>query len=73
MNYAGHEKLRADVAELANNMSDLREALNDMEHRYRFDSGVLTERLSRQTLFRINALFMAAYNEILELDARFKD
>ncbi|WP_080179153.1 hypothetical protein [Salmonella enterica] len=73
MNYAGHEKLRADVAELANNMSDLRNALNDMDHRYRFDSGVLTERLSRQTLFRINALFMAAYNEILELDACFKD
>lgn len=73
MNYAGHEKLCADVAELANNMSDLRDALNDMEHRYRFDSGVLTERLTRQTLFRVNALFMAAYNEILELDACFKD
>ncbi|EHM5632405.1 hypothetical protein R2C72_003901 [Salmonella enterica] len=72
MNYAGHEKLRADVAELANNMSDLRDALNDMD-RYRFDSGVLTERLARQTLFRINALFMVAYNEILELDACFKD
>lgn len=41
MNYAGHEKLRADVAELANSMSDLRDALNDMEHRYRFDSDVL--------------------------------
>lgn len=37
MNYAGHEKLRAEVAELANNMSDLRDALNDMEHRYRAD------------------------------------
>ncbi|EGK0962938.1 hypothetical protein IOM74_004486 [Salmonella enterica] len=73
MNYAGHEKLREEVAELANNMSDLRDALNDMEHRYRFDSGVLTERLTRQTLFRVNALFMAAYNEILELDACFKD
>lgn len=73
MNYAGHEKLRAEVAELANNMSDLRDALNDMEHRYRFDSGVLTERLTRQTLFRVNVLFMAAYNEILELDACFKD
>ena len=73
MNYAGHEKLRAEVAELANNMSDLRDALNDMEHRYRFDSGVLTERLTRQTLFRINVLFMAAYNEIPELDACFKD
>ncbi|EAB3051361.1 hypothetical protein ABRC56_003493 [Salmonella enterica] len=73
MNYAGHEKLREEVAELANNMSDLRDALNDMEHRYRFDSDVLTERLTRQTLFRVNALFMAAYNEILELDACFKD
>lgn len=73
MNYSGHEKLRADVAELANNMSDLRDALNDMERRYRFDSDVLTERLSRQTLFRINALFMAAYNEIYELDSCFQD
>lgn len=43
MNYAGHEKLRADVAELANSMSDLRDALNDMQHRYRFDSDVLNE------------------------------
>ncbi|EDG8466805.1 hypothetical protein AIB29_20095 [Salmonella enterica subsp. enterica serovar Muenchen] len=73
MNYAGHEKLRADVAELANSMSDLRDALNDMEHHYRFDSDVLTERLARQTLFRTRALFMAAYNEILELDSCFKD
>ncbi|ECF5900763.1 hypothetical protein FNH43_15675 [Salmonella enterica subsp. salamae] len=73
MNYAGHEKLRADVAELANSMSDLRDALNDVEHRYRFDSDVLTERLTRQTLFRTRTLFMAAYNEILELDTCFKD
>ncbi|EFP3445363.1 hypothetical protein HP277_003975 [Salmonella enterica] len=73
MNYAGHEKLREEVAELGNNMSDLRDALNDMEHRYRFDSDVLTERLTRQTLFRVNTLFMAAYKEILELDACFKD
>ncbi|ENH27285.1 hypothetical protein ECP03048163_5064 [Escherichia coli P0304816.3] len=32
MNYAGHEKLRADVAEVANTMCDLRARLNDMEH-----------------------------------------
>ncbi|EAZ9185779.1 hypothetical protein FNH73_19905 [Salmonella enterica subsp. salamae] len=73
MNYAGHEKLRAEMAEVANNMCDLRATLNGMEHRYRFDSDVLAERLARQTLFRINALFMEAYNEILELDACFKD
>ncbi|ATZ30330.1 hypothetical protein IO973_003923 [Escherichia coli] len=73
MNYAGHEQLRAEVAALANNMCDLRATLNELEHRYRFDSDVLAERLMRQTLFRINSLFMAAYNEILELDACFKD
>ncbi len=44
MNYAGHEKLRADVAEVANSMCDLRDRLNDMEHRCRFDSDVLVER-----------------------------
>lgn len=60
MNYAGHEKLRAEVADVANSMCDLRATLNGMEHRYRFDSDVLAERLTRQTLFRINALFMAA-------------
>ena len=73
MNYAGHEQLRAEVAGLANAMCDLRTALNDIEHRYRFDSDVLTERLVRQTLFRVNALFASAYNDILELDACFKD
>ncbi|CAK9887155.1 MAG: hypothetical protein XXXJIFNMEKO3_LKCDNKCA_00103 (plasmid) [Candidatus Erwinia impunctatus] len=72
MNYAGHEKLRAEIAEVANNMCDLRATLNGIEHRYRFDSGVLAERLTRQTLSRINTLLMAAYNEILELDACFK-
>lgn len=49
MNYAGHKKLRADVAEVANTMCDLRARLNDMEHRCRFDSDVLVERLARQT------------------------
>lgn len=33
MNYAEHEKLRVEVAEVANAMSDLRGRLNDMEHR----------------------------------------
>ncbi|MCV5445932.1 hypothetical protein OFN46_30600, partial [Escherichia coli] len=47
--------------------------LNDMEHRCRFDSDVLVERLARQTLYRANRLFMEAYTEILELDACFND
>lgn len=70
MNYAGHENL----AEVANaTCRDLRARLNDMEHRCRFDSDVLVERLARQTLYRANRLFMEAYTEILELDACFKD
>lgn len=52
MNYAGHEKLRAEVAEVANTMCDLRARLNDMEHRCRFDSDVLVERLTRHVLLR---------------------
>ncbi|ECS9208324.1 hypothetical protein [Atlantibacter hermannii] len=72
-NYTGHEQLRADVAELANAMCDLRMTLNLLESRYRFDSEVLTERLVRQTFCRINTLFLDAYREALELDASFKD
>jgi len=73
MNYTGSETLRAEVAAQANQMCDLRSIMNDLEHQYRFDSDVLAERLTRQTLARINTLFMAAYQEILELDACFKD
>ncbi|HHG9913901.1 TPA: hypothetical protein ACPY3X_004507 [Escherichia coli] len=69
MNYAGHEKLRAEVAEVANAMCDLRTTMNEMERR----SDTLPERLVRQTLFRANRLLMEAYTEILELDACFKD
>ncbi len=39
----------------ANSTCDLRAALNGWSNRYRFDSDVLAERLTRQTLFRINA------------------
>ncbi|MCM5287386.1 hypothetical protein MMS97_33620, partial [Escherichia coli] len=66
MNYAGHEKLRAEVAEVANAMCDLRTTMNEMEQRYS-DADTLPERLVRQTLFRASHLFMKAYNEILEL------
>lgn len=68
MNYAGHEKLRAEVAEVANAMCDLRTTMNEMERRYSFNADILPERLVRQTLFRANRLLMEAYTEILELD-----
>nr|AYU69039.1 hypothetical protein D0368_00286 [Escherichia coli] len=52
MNYAGHEKLRAEVAEVANAMCDLRNNHDEMERRYSFNADTLPERLVRQTLFR---------------------
>lgn len=60
MNYAGHEKLRAEVAEVANAMCDLRTTMNEMERRYSFNADTLPERLVRQTLFRANRLLMEA-------------
>ncbi|EOK4162650.1 hypothetical protein ACM5X6_005025 [Escherichia coli] len=48
MNYAGHEKLRAEVAEVANAMCDLRTTMNEMEQRYSFNADTLPERLVRQ-------------------------
>ena len=57
MNYAGHEKLRAEVAEGANAMCDLRTTMNEMR-RYSFNADTLPERLVRQTLFRANRLLM---------------
>ena len=50
MNYAGHEN-SAQKWRKSPTACDLRATLNGMEHRYRFDSDVLAERLARQTLF----------------------
>ncbi len=41
MNYAGHEKLRAEVAEVASAMCDLRTTMNEMEQRYSFNADTL--------------------------------
>lgn len=73
MNYAGYERLRADVAALANSMCDLRTELNRLESKYCYDADPLIERLARQTFCRINALYLVAYCEALELDASFRD
>lgn len=73
MNYAGYEELRADVAVLANDMCDLRTRLNGLESRWRWNADSLTERLTRQTVCRINTLYLEAYKEVLALDSAFKD
>ena len=61
MNYAGHEKLRADVAEVANTMCDLRARLNDMEHRCRFFCDVLVFSQKPPTQF-------SAKTQVIEAD-----
>ncbi|EKI4218607.1 hypothetical protein PE024_002798 [Escherichia coli] len=48
MNYAGHEKLRAEVAEVANVMCDLRTTMNELERRYSFNADTLPERRKRK-------------------------
>lgn len=73
MNYTRYEALRADVAALTNRMIDLRTTLNALEARYHYDADPLPERLARHSLCRINALFFDAYQEVLVLDACFKD
>ncbi|MDS1255746.1 hypothetical protein RJQ06_26330, partial [Escherichia coli] len=42
-----NEKLRAEVAEVANAMCDLRTTMNEMEQRYSFNADTLPERLVR--------------------------
>lgn len=73
MNYSGHEKLRAEVAALANSMCDLRATLKVLEERYHWQRHGLTERLAGQSLRRINTLLDEAYNESLMLNECFKD
>lgn len=72
MNYAGLEKLRAEVAALANTMCDVRTTLNTLDN-YNYETDSLAERLAGQSLRRINALYLEAYKEVLVLDECFKD
>lgn len=73
MNYAGLEKLRANIAALSNDMCDIRTQLNHLESEYNYDANTLSERLAGQTLRRINMLFLEAYREVLVLDETFQD
>lgn len=73
MNYPGLEQLRADVAALSNAMCDVRMMLNRIESQHRRDAATLAERMAVQTLRRINARFLDAYRDMLELDESFQD
>jgi hypothetical protein len=47
--------------------------LNRLESEHRHDSATLARRMAAQTLRRINARFLEAYREMLELDESFQD
>lgn len=73
MNYSGMEALRSNVAALSNAMCDVRMMLNRLESQRRPDTSTLAERLTAQTLRRINVLLLEAYREALVLDEAFQD
>ena len=73
MNYPGLGALRADVAALSNAMCDVGMLRNRLGAQYRPDTATLAERLTAQTLRRINALLLEAYREALVLDETFQD
>ncbi len=73
MNYAEHEKLRVEVAEVANAMSDLRGRLNDMEHRVALIPMCLLNACHARRCIAPTACLWKCIPEILELDACFKD
>ncbi|GIZ64911.1 hypothetical protein ECTHUN299_56170 [Escherichia coli] len=74
MNYAGHENCAPTWRRWPTPCATFGQRMNDMEHRCTALIPIrLLERLTRQTLYRANRLFMEAYTEILELDSCFKD
>lgn len=73
MNYQGNEKLRADVAALANDMHEMHIRLHELFRAYFWNSDVLVERLVGQILRDAHDLYVESYKAINELDQHFKD
>lgn len=70
---AGFNLLLVEVIALKRDMRELRRTLNWLISRYPNDSCPLAESLIRQSLCRINALYLEAYKEVLALDDCFRD
>nr|WP_241390773.1 hypothetical protein [Serratia proteamaculans]ULG15724.1 hypothetical protein 495p1_00117 [Serratia proteamaculans] len=73
MNYQGNEKLRTDVAALANDMHEMHIRLRELSRRYFWNSDVLIERLVGQILRDAHDLYVESYKAINELEHHFKD
>lgn len=73
MNYQGNEALRADVAQLANTMFELRERMRTMESTWFWNSEELSQRLAGQIISQMNTRFLDIYQQVNELDHSFRD
>ncbi|PKE27462.1 hypothetical protein CWS43_26830 [Rahnella sp. AA] len=73
MNYQGNEALRADVAQLANTMFELRERLRALELTWFWNSEKLSQRLAGQIISQMNVKFLDIYQQVNELDHAFRD
>lgn len=73
MNYQGNEALRADVAQLANTMFELRERLRAMESTWFWNSEELSQRLAGQIISQMNTRFLDIYQQVNELDHAIRD
>ncbi|CAI2521192.1 hypothetical protein [Serratia liquefaciens] len=73
MNYAGHEEVRTDVAELSNEMCELHLKLRQLTQKYHWNSEQLVERLAGQILNDAQEQLASLYSKINVLDQSFKD
>lgn len=73
MYYQGNEKLRTDVAALANDMHEMHVRLRELSRRYFWNSDILIERLVGQILRDAHDLYVESYKAINELEHHFKD
>ncbi|EKF67041.1 hypothetical protein B194_5443 [Serratia plymuthica A30] len=73
MNYQGNEKLRADVAVLANDMYEMHIRLRELSRIYLWNSDVLADRLCGHILRDAHDRYIEIYKAINELDHHFRE
>lgn len=73
MNYAGNEDLRAAIAALSNDMSEMHLRLRELVSVYFWNSDVLVDRLAGHILRDAHDRYVEIYKAINELDHHFKD
>ncbi|HBA8456434.1 hypothetical protein PTR77_18580 [Serratia bockelmannii] len=73
MNYQGHEKLRADVAALSNDMWELHLRLRELVSAHFWNSDVLADRLAGHILRDAHDRYLEVCKAVNELDHHFRE